>query len=128
MKVGFRHREILMPFYELFTGPAAPILDRWFESDVLKATLCTDAVVGGANPNEAGSAYVLLHHVMGECMGKKGVWAYARGGMGSISQAIAGAARDHGAELVTDASVKRMLHSNGKVTGVEMEDGSVLEA
>lgn len=128
MRVGYRHREILMPFYELFTGPAAPILDRWFESDVLKATLCTDAVVGGANPLEAGSAYVLLHHVMGECMGKKGVWAYARGGMGAISQAIASSAREHGAELVTDAPVRRILHATGRVKGVEMEDGSVVEA
>jgi len=128
MKVGFRHRETLMPFYELFTGPAAPVLDRWFESDVLKATLCTDATIGGANPNEAGSAYVLIHHVMGECMGKKGVWAYSRGGMGAVSGAIAKSAEKHGAKLITNAAVNRLLHANGKMKGVEMADGSVLEA
>lgn len=127
-RVGLRNRSIVLPMYELITGPAAPLLDRWFESDVLKTTLCTDAVIGGANPMEAGSAYVLLHHVMGECMGKKGVWAYAKGGMGSISQAIASEASLHGVELVTNASVQQILHRDGRVSGVKLDDGSVLEA
>lgn len=57
-------------FYELFTGPATQILNRWFEGDVLKATLATDAVIGSmAAPSDPGSAYVLLHHVMGEAAG-----------------------------------------------------------
>jgi phytoene dehydrogenase-like protein len=61
--VGYRHREILVRFYELMVGPAQQILDRWFESDVLKATLATDAVIGAAvSPRQNGSAYVLVHH------------------------------------------------------------------
>lgn len=79
-----KHRSILVPFYELFTGPAKQILDRYFESDILKATLATDAVIGAlVSPQQTGSAYVLLHHVMGEAAGKKGVWAYVQGGMGA---------------------------------------------
>jgi phytoene dehydrogenase-like protein len=61
--VGYRHKEILVDFYELMVGPAEQILDRWFESDILKATLATDAVIGAAvSPRQNGSAYVLVHH------------------------------------------------------------------
>ena len=64
---GYQHKEILVPFYELFVGPATQLLDRWFDSDILKATLETDAVIGALlSPSQPGSAYVLLHHVMGE--------------------------------------------------------------
>ena len=81
---AIKYRSILVPFYELFTGPAKQILDRYFESDILKATLATDAVIGAlVSPQQNGSAYVLLHHVMGEAAGKKGVWAYVQGGMGA---------------------------------------------
>jgi hypothetical protein len=91
-----------VPFYELFTGPAQQILDRWFESDILKTTLATDAVIGAlVGPKQNGSAYVLLHHVMGEAAGKKGVWAYVEGGMGAVSEAIAASARAKGAEIVS---------------------------
>ena len=73
--------ETLAPLTELLTAPAAHILDRWFESDVLKATLATDAVIGAlVSPRTPGSAYVLLHHVMGEAAGRPGVWAYVQGG------------------------------------------------
>lgn len=76
VKVGMRNREILVPFFELFTGPASHILDRWFESEILKTTLATDAVIGAnISPKHNGSAYVLLHHVMGEAAGQSGVWA-----------------------------------------------------
>jgi phytoene dehydrogenase-like protein len=71
---------------EILTGAARPILDRWFESDELKATLATDAIIGAfAAPSMPGTAYVLFHHVMGECDGARGVWGYVRGGMGGIS-------------------------------------------
>ena len=79
---------------EVLTGPARPILDRWFESEELKATLATDAIIGAmAAPTMPGTAYVLFHHVMGETNGKRGVWAYVKGGMGGLTQALAGAAR-----------------------------------
>lgn len=97
VKVGYKNKEVLVPFYELLTGPAEQILDRWFESDILKTTLATDAVIGAlVGPQQNGSAYVLLHHVMGEAAGKQGVWAYVEGGMGALSNAVASSARSHG--------------------------------
>ena len=75
---------------EILTGPARPILDRWFESEQLKATLATDAIIGAfAAPSMPGTAYVLFHHVMGETNGKRGVWGYVKGGMGGLTQALA---------------------------------------
>jgi phytoene dehydrogenase-like protein len=75
-----------------------------------------------------GSAYVLLHHVMGEAGGKKGVWSYVEGGMGSISNAIAKSAQDHGAEIALNATVRKILWKGDRVTGVEMADGSRLSS
>jgi phytoene dehydrogenase-like protein len=110
---------------EILTGAARPILDRWFEADVLKATLATDAVIGAmAAPSTPGTAYVLFHHVMGECDGVRGVWGYVRGGMGGISNALASAARQRGAEIRCNAPVKRILVKNGEAQGVELDDGT----
>ncbi len=132
---ALRNKEVLVPFYELFTAPAAQILDRWFQGDVLKATLATDAVIGAAiSPKHVGSAYVLLHHVMGEAAGKKGVWAYVRGGMGAVTQAMAASVREAGVTIETNATVKRIRYVNqsggkpAKVEGVEMADGTFIRA
>jgi phytoene dehydrogenase-like protein len=74
---------------ELLTGAARPILDRWFESDVLKATLATDAIIGAfLSISSPGSAYVLLHHVMGEAGGARGVWGFVQGGMGGLANSL----------------------------------------
>lgn len=114
---------------EVLTGAAKPILDRWFESEQLKITLATDAVIGAfASPSMPGTAYVLFHHVMGECNGVRGVWGYVRGGMGGISQALASAAKAAGAEIRTLAPVARILTRTGEVTGVELEDGTAFAA
>src|SRR5262245_64643910 len=89
---------------EILTGAARPILDRWFESEELKGTLATDAIIGAmASPSIPGTAYVLFHHVMGETGGKRGVWGYVRGGMGGLTQALAAAARDLGTDGRGDA-------------------------
>jgi phytoene dehydrogenase-like protein len=110
---------------EILTGAARDILDRWFESEQLKATLATDAIIGAmAAPSMPGTAYVLFHHVMGECDGVRGVWGYVRGGMGGITQALAAAAREHGAEIRTNAAVSHIRVANGQVTGVALADGS----
>ena len=92
-------------------------------------TLATDAVIGAfASPSMPGTAYVLFHHVMGECDGVRGVWGYVRGGMGGISNAIAASARKHGAEIRCNAPVSRILTRDGRVTGVALEDGSEVHA
>jgi phytoene dehydrogenase-like protein len=114
---------------EILTGAARPILDRWFESDELKATLATDAVIGAmAAPSMPGTAYVLFHHVMGQCDGVRGVWGYVRGGMGRISEALASSARARGAEIRVNAPVRRILVRDGRAHGVALEDGTEFRA
>lgn len=109
---------------EVLTGPARPILDRWFEAEELKATLATDAIIGAfASPSMPGTAYVLFHHVMGETNGKRGVWSYVRGGMGGLTQALARAAKDLGVEIRTKAEVARISVRDNAVTGVVLHNG-----
>ena len=81
-------------------------------------------------PSTPGSGYVLFHHVMGECQGKRGVWAYVKGGMGKISEALAKSAESCGTSIFTDANVTEILvdEEGGKVTGVKMQDGTVFTA
>ncbi|MBI4345558.1 MAG: NAD(P)/FAD-dependent oxidoreductase [Elusimicrobia bacterium] len=114
---------------ELLTGAANPILDRWFESEELKATIATDAIIGAfATPSMPGTGYVLFHHVMGECDGVRGVWGYVKGGMGALSEAIASSARARGADILTDAPVARILLAEGRARGVALADGREFRA
>jgi phytoene dehydrogenase-like protein len=109
---------------EILTGAARPILDRWFESEEVKGTLATDAIIGAmASPSMPGTAYVLFHHVMGEAGGARGVWGYMRGGMGGLTQALAAAARDLGAEIRCDAEVTRIVVQDGRALGVALASG-----
>ena len=114
---------------EILTGAANPILDRWFESEEVKTTISTDAIIGAfATPSMPGTAYVLFHHVMGECDGVRGVWGYVRGGMGALSNAIASAAKERGAEIKVNAPVSRILVRDGRATGVALANGDELHA
>jgi phytoene dehydrogenase-like protein len=114
---------------EVLTGPARAILDRWFESEELKATLATDAIIGAfAAPSMPGTAYVLFHHVMGETNGKRGVWAYVRGGMGGLTQALARAAAALGVEIQTEVEVGRILVERGAACGVALANGTEYRA
>lgn len=112
---------------ELLTGNARVILDRWFESDQLKATLATDAIIGNFQPISApGTSYVLLHHVMGSAGGARGVWGYVEGGMGALSEAIASSAREAGVTIRTDAEVVRIEANQSRVTGVTLASGETI--
>lgn len=114
---------------EILAGAARPILDRWFESEQLKATLATDAIIGAmASPSMPGTAYVLFHHVMGETNGKRGVWGYVRGGMGGLTQALARAARDLGVEIRCDAPVQAILVRNERAVGVALANNDEFSA
>jgi len=114
---------------ELLTAAARPILDRWFETDVLKATLATDAIIGAFLAiSSPGSAYVLLHHVMGEAGGARGVWGYVQGGMGGLAASIAGACGDLGVEIHRELPVAHILTNRGKVVGVQLENGKQFDA
>ena len=125
---AWRVRGDLASAAALLLGPARPALEAWFESEPLRATLATDAVIGAwAPPSAPGTGYVLFHHVMGETHGERGVWAYVQGGMGRLAQAIASAAREANAEIRTDAPVRRIEIEGGRVCGVSLEDGTHIE-
>ncbi len=114
---------------ELLTGAARPILERWFETEVLKATLATDAIIGTfTSISSPGSAYVLLHHVMGEAGGSRGVWGYVQGGMGGLSDALEAVCLELGVEVRRESPVHAIHTSRAGVLGVGLEDGSQLDA
>ena len=114
---------------QLMTMSAADFLDQWFETDVLKATMAASGIIGTfLGVRSPGTAYVLLHHYMGEIDGAFRSWGFARGGTGSISNAIAAAAREAGAEIRTGVSVARILTSGGHATGVALGNGDEIDA
>ncbi len=114
---------------DLFTRSAGEMLDERFENDLVKALFGFDAIVGNyASPYAAGSAYVMLHHAFGEVNGRKGVWGHAIGGMGAITQAMARAARAHGAEIETEAGVREVIVENDRAVGVILDNGTTIRA
>src|SRR6202171_4784784 len=114
---------------DLFTRSAGEMLDERFENDLVKALFGFDAIVGNyASPYAAGSAYVMLHHAFGEVNGKKGVWGHAIGGMGAIGQAMARAARGHGAEIETDAGVREVIVERDRAAGIILDNGETIRA
>src|SRR6188472_394817 len=114
---------------QLMTMSAVDFLDQWFETDVLKATMSASGIIGTfLGIRSPGTAYVLLHHYMGEIDGAFRSWGFARGGTGAISNAIGSAARAAGVEIRTEAPVSRILVENGRTTGVVLESGDELRA
>ena len=115
--------------YKLMTMSSADYLDEWYEFDPLKATKSASGIIGTfLGPRSPGSAYVLLHHYMGEIDGAFRAWGFQKGGTGAISNAIAGAARRFGAEIRTSAGVQKVLTSADQVRGVVLENGDELQA
>ncbi|HTS31969.1 MAG TPA: NAD(P)/FAD-dependent oxidoreductase [Bryobacteraceae bacterium] len=113
---------------KVFTQSAAEFLDEWFESEQVKVTLATDGVIGAnGGPRSPGTAYILLHHCMGGVAGHRGLWGFVRGGMGTVSESIAGAARAHGATIRTEAPVAKVLVRSGRAYAVVLESGEEIE-
>lgn len=114
----------------LFTMSAADFLDEWFEDERVKGALATQAIIGAwCGPMTPGSAYVLMHHWIGEVDGHAGAWGWAKGGMGGISAAMARSAEAAGAEIRTDAEVDRVaINASGRAVGVALADGSLVRA
>jgi len=109
---------------QLMTMSSADFLDQWFETDVLKATMSASGIIGTfLGIRSPGTAYVLLHHYMGEIDGAFRSWGFSRGGTGAISNAIAGAARELGVEIRTKSPVARILVKDGRATGVVLQSG-----
>ncbi len=116
--------EQVYEFVRFMTMSAADYLNEYFESDLIKAMLATSSIIGTAlGVYSPGTAYVLLHHVMGDVDGAVGAWGLARGGMGAISDAIAGALQEHGGKIITEAPVAQIMVNNGRTTGVALENG-----
>jgi phytoene dehydrogenase-like protein len=114
---------------QLLTMSAIDFLDQWFETDVLKATMSASGIIGTfLGVRSPGTAYVLLHHYMGEIDGAFRSWGLSRGGTGAVSNAIAGAARAFGAEIRTQSPVCRILVRNGRATGVALDNGDEIAA
>jgi phytoene dehydrogenase-like protein len=136
MKLGFLgkrfHRLADMDRYnqvQLMTMSAVDFLDQWFETDVLKATMSASGIIGTfLGVRSPGTAYVLLHHYMGEIDGAFRSWGFARGGTGAISNAIAAAAREAGVEIRTEAPVAKIRTQRGQATGVVLANGDELSA
>jgi phytoene dehydrogenase-like protein len=114
---------------QLMTMSAADFLDQWFETDVLKATMSASGIIGTfLGVRSPGTAYVLLHHYMGEIDGAFRSWGFARGGTGAISNAIAEAAREAGAEIRTLSPIDKILVRDGKATGVVLQNGDEIRS
>lgn len=114
----------------LFTMSAADLLDEWFTDDRVKGALATQAIIGAwCGPMTPGSAYVLMHHWIGEIDGHFGAWGWVKGGMGGLSAAIARAAEAAGAEIRTGAAVEEVsVNPHGRAVGVELADGTLVPA
>jgi len=114
---------------QLMTMSAVDFLDRWFETDVLKATMSASGIIGTfLGVRSPGTAYVLLHHYMGEIDGAFRSWGLPRGGTGSISNAIAAAAREAGVDIRSETAVAGILVRDNTANGVILENGDELHA
>ena len=128
---GFKDlpQRLQQTFIQLMTMSAADFLDQWFETDPLKATMSASGIIGTfQGPRSPGTAYVLLHHYMGEIDGAFRAWGIPRGGTGGVSSAIASAARALGVEIRTEAPVARIDVRGGRAAGVTLESGEEIRA
>lgn len=132
-RIGWRTLKLgdegLVRLIRIMTQSATDFLSERFESEQIKATLATDGVIGtNGGPSTPGTAYILLHHVMGGAAGERGLWGFVRGGMGAISQAIASSARARGAQIRTGAEIDHILVENGRAKGLVLAGGEEIRA
>ena len=114
---------------ELLCGSAAEIVEGYVQTPLLQAAIATDGIIGTfRGPRDAGTGYVLAHHYAGRALGVQGAWGYVRGGMGSISTALAAAARAHGAQIFEDCVVDRIVMRGDRAAGVALRDGTEIAA
>src|SRR5690348_16458628 len=122
-------RRLKDTFVQLMTMSAVDFLEQWFETDPLKATMAASGIIGTfQGVRSPGTAYVLLHHYMGEIDGAFRAWGIPRGGTGGVSTAIASAARSLGAKIRTEAPVASIRTRDGHATGVVLESGEEIAA
>lgn len=113
----------------LLLGSAAELVERYVSTPVIQAELVNDGLIGtNLGPRDAGTGYVLAHHLAGRVLGIQGAWAFVRGGMGSVTQALAAAARSYGAKIFGDTRVERIITDGDRATAVALEDGREIAA
>ncbi|CAN0498567.1 unnamed protein product, partial [Discosporangium mesarthrocarpum] len=114
---------------QFFIGAPESIINRWFESPKIKAMVAAHIMPANFAPlTQPGASLSMLHHAVGEIAGRKGAWGIVRGGMGSITRAMAESAQAHGVEIRTDAAVTKIEVEKGAVVGVLLEDGERIGA
>ncbi len=119
-----RHRMV-----QFFVGTPDMIIERWFESEKIKAKMATGILPANyTSLHQPGSSLSMLHHAVGEVDGEKGEWALVKGGMGSITKAMAASAEAKGVVIRTNAEVEKIVVENGCVSGVRLKDGTNLSA
>jgi phytoene dehydrogenase-like protein len=125
----FERAGALDDFRRIMLLSTTDLLNEFFESEAVKATMAPQSLIGtAAGPMTPGTPYVWLYHAIGRAIGRRGVWGYVRGGMGAITQALAAAARDLGVEIRTSAPVAQVLVAGGQACGVVLENGDTLRA
>lgn len=121
--------DYLFDLAKLMTMSSADFVEQWFETPALQGTLAASGVIGTfLGPRSPGSAYVMLHHYMGEIDGEFRAWGFPRGGMGGVSEAIASSARAFGAEIRCSAPVQQVIVEGGKAVGVVLGNGDEIRA
>lgn len=129
LRAAFQEAGIAALYAPFLHGSVRDLLDARFRNERLKTMLATDGLIGTyGGPSTPGTAYVLLHHYLGNILGSRGGWGYVRGGMGQITQALAKVVTAHGGEIRTDAEVARILLQDGRAIGVRLADGTEIEA
>ncbi|MBV9271846.1 MAG: NAD(P)/FAD-dependent oxidoreductase [Candidatus Eremiobacteraeota bacterium] len=114
---------------EMLQGSAADLVERYVQTPVLQAAIATDGIIGTyRGPRDAGTGYVLAHHYAGRALGVQGAWGYVRGGMGAISNALASAAKSHGATIHSSSPVAAIHLFGGEANGVVLQDGTEIRA
>jgi phytoene dehydrogenase-like protein len=125
----FDHAGAMDDFRRVMLLSTADLLNEFFESEYVKATMAPQSLIGTASgPMTPGTPYVWLYHAIGRAIGRRGMWGYVRGGMGGITQALAAAGRDLGVEIRTEAAVAQVLVEDGQARGVVLENGETLRA
>ncbi|MGA8207248.1 MAG: NAD(P)/FAD-dependent oxidoreductase [Candidatus Dormiibacterota bacterium] len=123
-----RHRSELSQLTDIMTMSVSDFLDQWFDDPAVKGALAPGGVIGAwAGPHSPGTAYVLLHHRIGEAGGQRGGWGFVKGGMGALSEILASAARARGAEIRIGVRVQQISVKGSRVQGVVLEDGTELQ-
>ena len=133
LKIGWKFHRLgkkeMYEFLRILPMSVADLLNEWFESELLKAALAGTGLLGSfVGPRQQGTSYLFLHHLLGESNGAFRTGGFVRGGAGNLTQSLARAAQQHGAEIRTGTEAAKIITRNGTATGVILQDGEEISA